>query len=1153
MAQDSWSDVFSWPIIGVHSILMPDGRVLTFGTDQNGQQGGQHIFDVWDPVTSTHETLQHTVYTDIFCSAAMIVPETGEILIAGGDTRPFAAINNGVADVNVFDYRTTTLSPSPTGDMTYARWYPTAVTLANGKTLMLGGRDGDHAGVGTPELYTPGVGWKTLDGAASGLVAKDWSYPRAWLASDGRIVVLGSEGKAGKALIMDPSGDGRILGTYNTPFAENQTVPSIMFDEDKVLSLAKDGSVWISDFSGGSLKFTRTADAGGNRLWSNMTLLADGSVMLSGGSAVDTSAQGALGGINNVVKIWHPETGQWTVASEAAIPRLYHSTTLLLPDATVLSLGGGAPGPLTNLNGEIYKPAYLFDANGNLAERPEILDAPTELAQRQDFTITVDDPGSISRLMLIKYGAVTHSFNMEARKVDLNFTVANDGMLHVDLPNNSNIVTPGYWMLFAVNDKGTPSMAATIHIDTGGELYSSAAGAFLTLNGSAEYIAAWNSFKMTPNEKGAIGSLFSNEMISLDHNFSINFQINLGTQEAGAEGIAFVLHNDPNGGDAIGLGNAIEGATGISNGLAIEFDTWNKSATGAYLAHDFGSITDTDAAVKQSHALGKVDLGNLEDGKWHNVAVSWDAAAKTLTYIVDGKLAGTLTKDLAAAYFGGSHLVHFGFTAATGNSSNTQQVRLSSVTAHYEEPAPAHEPSGEPCNSEFSVAHLDHFVTLSGGARFNDVTGVATLTQNAKHKLGAMMSDVRLDVSHDFTIEFDVFLGRFDKGGDGLAFVLHNDPVGSRAIGTAGDGIGAYGIRNGLAIEFDTWNNGAQAGDIATDHTRFVDTDAPRAQSFVTGAVSLGNIENSYWHSVKVTWDAETHKLSYAFDGKTIATLTKDLADAYLGGSQFAHFGFTASTGGATNLQQVRVVSVDAVMEDGYTCNCDTAAPVLHLNGNASFKRVTGDMTLTPDAENQVGSVMSEDRIDLSHDFVITLDVFLGGRDAGGDGLAFVLHNDARGKSAIGTGGDGLGAFGIAHGLAIEFDTWNNGAANQDIAGDHTRFADTNSSKSQSPLTAAVNLGNIEDGKWHSVKVSWDAETHTLSYAFDGHLKGSMSAHLDEEYFGGSGYVHVGVTASTGGATNLHQVRFASVDAMFEGEDMGSGHSSHTDMIGMPV
>ncbi len=173
----------------------------------------------------------------------------------------------------------------------------------------------------------------------------------------------------------------------------------------------------------------------------------------------------------------------------------------------------------------------------------------------------------------------------------------------------------------------------------------------------------------------------------------------------------------------------------------------------------------------------------------------------------------------------------------------------------------------------------------------------------------------------------------------------------------------------------------------------------------------------------------------------------------------------------------------------------------------------------------------------------MTFDVFLGGHDGGGDGVAFVLHN-MRGATDIGTGGDGLGAFGIEKGLAIELDTWNNGAANQDIASDHTCFADTNSSKAQSPITGAI----IENGKWHAVKVTWDAETHTLSYAFDGHHKGSMSAHLDEEYFGGSSYVHFGVTASTGGATNLHQVRFVSVDAVFEGDDMNQGHHASTDM-----
>ena len=55
-----WSDEFSWPMIGIHAALTPDGKVLTFGTDQNGMQTGLHIYDVWDPVANTHMTLSIT-------------------------------------------------------------------------------------------------------------------------------------------------------------------------------------------------------------------------------------------------------------------------------------------------------------------------------------------------------------------------------------------------------------------------------------------------------------------------------------------------------------------------------------------------------------------------------------------------------------------------------------------------------------------------------------------------------------------------------------------------------------------------------------------------------------------------------------------------------------------------------------------------------------------------------------------------------------------------------------------------------------------------------------------------------------------------------------------------------------------------------------
>ena len=51
----------------------------------------------------------------------------------------------------------------------------------------------------------------------------------------------------------------------------------------------------------------------------------------------------------------------------AAYSRLYHSTALLLPDATVLSMGSN-PGSRGSYEPaiEIYTPPYLFDANDNL-------------------------------------------------------------------------------------------------------------------------------------------------------------------------------------------------------------------------------------------------------------------------------------------------------------------------------------------------------------------------------------------------------------------------------------------------------------------------------------------------------------------------------------------------------------------------------------------------------------------------------------------------------------------------------------------------------------------------------------------------------------------------------------------------------------------
>ena len=101
-----WGPVLSWPIIPLHSVVLPDGKVLSFGSTEQGMQGGQFVYDLWDPETGVHRTLPNTTGTNIFCSNMAIDPKTGNVIIMGGDhngEEGYGALT-GRQDVLVFDY-----------------------------------------------------------------------------------------------------------------------------------------------------------------------------------------------------------------------------------------------------------------------------------------------------------------------------------------------------------------------------------------------------------------------------------------------------------------------------------------------------------------------------------------------------------------------------------------------------------------------------------------------------------------------------------------------------------------------------------------------------------------------------------------------------------------------------------------------------------------------------------------------------------------------------------------------------------------------------------------------------------------------------------------------------------------------------------------
>jgi hypothetical protein len=126
-----------------------------------------------------------------------------------------------------------------------------------------------------------------------------------------------------------------------------------------------------------------------DRNWGNATLLPDGEVLFTGGSAVDNQLTNVAYKAEIIIRFRELGRSAHAPPRVPKSPRLYHSAALLLPDGSVLTGGGGAPGPINELNAEIYYPAYLYDSSGNPAPRPTIVNAPGRLILGQNFWMTV--------------------------------------------------------------------------------------------------------------------------------------------------------------------------------------------------------------------------------------------------------------------------------------------------------------------------------------------------------------------------------------------------------------------------------------------------------------------------------------------------------------------------------------------------------------------------------------------------------------------------------------------------------------------------------------------------------------------------------------------------------------------------------------------
>jgi len=197
------------------------------------------------------------------------------------------------------------------------------------------------------------------------------------------------------------------------------------------------------------------------RTYHTLTVLPDGNVLASGGGPT-TAATDTANAILEV-EMWSPATESWTTLGRMHAPRLYHSSALLMPDARILILGGGRfddsiVAPTDQFSAEFFAPPYLFRG-----PRPVITSAPSSLQYGQPFTVQTPDAARIASVSLLRLGSVTHAINMAQRFVPLAFTTG-AGSLTATAPANSNIATPGNYMLFLVDTSGVPSISAPVRL-----------------------------------------------------------------------------------------------------------------------------------------------------------------------------------------------------------------------------------------------------------------------------------------------------------------------------------------------------------------------------------------------------------------------------------------------------------------------------------------------------------------------------------------------------------------------------------------------------------------------------------------------------------------------------------------------------------------
>ena len=375
-----------------------------------------------------------------------------------------------------------------------AHWYPTLVAGV-GHTFLFPGLNTqlDHAVAGehVQMLAYGATSWVTTDV----LMPTKGTYPRVSLLPDGRLFiaspsddepfrksytfdpVAGTKAPAGTNVVPESEPD-EIHGSDQSwkgtgvllPLVPSQKAyPHARFAlingvKAYVMDLAQAGPAWKT-------MGTRPSELGSpspTRAYANSTLLPTGQVLVTGGVAPPEMETNAV----KKAELYDPEEDRWLLTAPASVPRNYHGVALLQPDGRVWTASGSQdhhgsqcgwfhnipPDGVGDCNHsalekteervEIFTPWYYS------VSRPVITSCPAEIVpDGRPFKIGVAPSrgaAAVQRVVLMRAGSATHSFDTDQRLVQLDITAGTGSAVTVNSPYTAAAAPPGDYMLFAL-------------------------------------------------------------------------------------------------------------------------------------------------------------------------------------------------------------------------------------------------------------------------------------------------------------------------------------------------------------------------------------------------------------------------------------------------------------------------------------------------------------------------------------------------------------------------------------------------------------------------------------------------------------------------------------------------------------------------------